>query len=157
MRNVLGRFARWQIQTEIQLKNWAAPSLAIGLVLGSMIAAIVWSIAPDRSPGLAACVIRIVAFGGMWLIAAIAVGLFMARRPQQIVEELLREAAPTGRSCWKMALLAEAERYIATTNLKPQRVEPIDKWHAWWPARHRFAAATGDDIRCPLAFETRAG
>jgi len=53
----------------------------------------------------------------------------MARRPQQIVEELLRQVTLTCRSYWKMTLLAEAEYYIATTNLKPQRSESVDAWH----------------------------
>jgi hypothetical protein len=156
MRYVLSGFARWRIQTEIQLKGRVAPSLAIGLVLGLMTAAIVWTLAPDRRPGLAACVIGITAFGGMFLIAAIAVGMFMARRPQQILEDLLSEPAKTGRSCWKMALLAEAERYIATANLRPRRLKPADKWHNLWETRHRLATSTGGEVPGPMAFKTRA-
>jgi hypothetical protein len=107
-----------------------------------VIAAVAWALEPGRSPGAAACVIGIAAFGGMFLIAAIGVAIFMARRPQQIVEELLRESAMTGRSHWKMALLAEAERYIATTSLKPQRPERVDAWHERWQTQYEVARSS---------------
>jgi len=91
---------------------------------------------------VAASVIGIAGFGGMFLIAAVGLGIFMARRPQQIVEELLRETTLTCRSHWKMALLAEAERYIATTNLKPQRPESVDAWHERWRTQYEIGLLT---------------
>jgi hypothetical protein len=85
-----------------------------------------------------------VQLGGMFLIATIGVGIFMARRPHQIVEELLRESALTCRSHWKMALLAEAQRYIATTSLTPQRPESVGAWHERWRTRYEVGMSTGD-------------
>lgn len=144
MKTVLGKIVRRRLQTEALLKAWPVPSLAITLVLGFVIAAVAWALEPGRSPRAAACVIGIAAFGGMFLIAAIGVAIFMARRPQQIVEELLRESAMTSRSHWKMALLAEAERYIATTSLKPQRPELVDAWHERWRTQYEVARSASE-------------
>jgi hypothetical protein len=109
-----------------------------------MTAAVVWSLKAGRSAGVAAYVIGTATFGGMFLIGAIAAGVFMARRPHQIAEELLREPVSTGRSCWKMALLAEAQRYIATTDLKPQRPASADSWHERRRTRNELAMCTNE-------------
>lgn len=112
--------------------------MAITLVLCAVIAAVVWALAPGRSPGVAACVMGIAAFGGMFLIAAISVGILLARRPQQIIDELLLESAKTCGSHWKMALLAEAQRYIATTRLEPRRPESVESWKKRWRTQHEL-------------------
>jgi hypothetical protein len=142
MITVLSRVARWRLQTENLLRNWPVPTLAITLILGVVAAAIEWALAPDRSPGMAACAMGITVFAGMFLVAAIGVGIFMARRPQQIMEELLSESAKTCGSHWKMALLAEAQRYISTTNLKPQRPESVGAWQERWRTQHEVAMST---------------
>jgi hypothetical protein len=84
----------------------------------------------------------IAVFAGMFLIATIGVGIFLARRPQQIIDELLLESAKTCGSHWIMALLAEAQRYIATTNLKPQRPESVEAWQERWRTQHEVAMST---------------
>ena len=89
MNIVFTKVARWRLQTENLLRDWPVPTLAIALILGAVAAAILWALAPGRSPRVAACVMGIAAFGGMFLIAAIGAGIFLARRPQQIIDELL--------------------------------------------------------------------
>jgi hypothetical protein len=144
MRIVFSRVARWRLQTENLLRDWRAPTLAVAVVLGAVAAAVMWAFAADRSPGVAASVMGIAAFGGMFLIAAIGVGIFLARRPQQIIEELLSESARTCRSHWKMALLAEAQRYIATTTIRPQRPESVEAWQDRWRTQHGGVMSTSE-------------
>jgi hypothetical protein len=144
MKTVLAELARWRIQTETRLRSRVAPSLAIVFVLVLITAAIMWSFEAGRSPGQAACVIGIAAFGGMFLIAAIGAGMFMARKPEQIIEQLLGDPARTFRSRWKMALLAEAKRCLATAGLTTRRVESIERGHEWWPKGNEVATSTSE-------------
>ncbi len=123
MKNVISKIASWRIQTEIRLKSWTIPTVGITLILGGMSAAIVWSLSAGRSPGLAACVMGVASFGGMFLIAWIMAGVLMARKPEQVIEDLLREPARTYQSQWKQAQLAEAKRHIQNRGSEWRRQE----------------------------------
>ncbi len=118
MRKIIREVARWRIQTEIRLKKRTVPSLAIALVLGLMATAIMWALRAGQSQGLAACVMGIATFGGMFLITCIGAGVLLARTPEEIIEELLREPGRTFGNPWKAAQLAEAERCLTVRRVK---------------------------------------
>lgn len=90
METIVRRLARWRFQMEIRFKSQATPSLTIGIFVGSMITAIIWTFKAGLNQSSTACDMGIAAFGGMFLIACISVGALLARMPVQIIEELGR-------------------------------------------------------------------
>jgi hypothetical protein len=109
MQRVIRNLAGWRIQLELLFRKRVLPSLAMGVVAGLLTAALVWAFQSDRSPEMAAAVMGLASFGGMFLLITLGAGMLFARDPEQMIAEIRHMLARKPESRWRMAQLAKAE------------------------------------------------